>query len=148
MPKIVHPIAGALALIMILLFWLSTALTEFFASQATVTTVKMLIPWGFWILIPAMAAAGASGFRLGKSWQGPLVGQKKRRMPIIAANGIFILIPAALYLSIKAQSGTFDTGFYAVQMLELIAGAVNITLLALNMRDGLKMTRRIQRATK
>ena len=60
-------------------------------------------------------------------------------MPFIAANGILVLIPAALFLASKAKAGEFDTAFYAVQALELLAGPVNITLLSLNMRDGLKM---------
>lgn len=148
MPKQIHPLAGALAVVTISLFWLSTAWSELFASQATITTVKSLIPWGFLILVPSLAIAGASGFRLGGSWKAALIARKKRRMRILAANGLLILIPSALYLASKAQSGAFDTGFYAVQTFELIAGAVNITLLALNMRDGLRMTRRIPPATK
>ena len=66
-----------------------------------------------------------------------------RRMPIIAANGLLVLIPAALFLSWKAATDEFDSAFYAVQALELVAGAVNFTLLALNMRDGLRMTGRL-----
>ena len=60
-------------------------------------------------------------------------------MPLIAANGIVILIRSALFLASKARAAEFDTSFYAVQALELAAGAPNITLLGLNMRDGLKM---------
>ena len=41
-------------------------------------------------------------------------------------------------------AGEFDTAFYAVQALELAAGATNIMLLGLNMRDGLKMTGRFR----
>lgn len=74
--------------------------------------------------------------------RGPLVATKKKRMPFIAANGIGILIPAALYLSFKAQAGAFDTAFYTVQAVELTVGAVNIALLGLNMRDGLRLSRR------
>ena len=140
MMKMIHPVAGALGLAMILSFWLSTLLSELFADAATVALVKSLIPWGFLILVPAMALAGMSGFRLGKTWRGPVVAQKRKRMPVIAVNGILILIPAALYLSAKAQAGAFDTGFYIVQGLELVAGAVNITLLGLNMRDGLQLS--------
>ena len=77
--------------------------------------------------------------------RGPLVETKKKRMPIIAANGILILIPSALFLSFKAQAGAFDTWFYAIQALELVAGAVNFTLLGLNMRDGLRMTGKMRR---
>ena len=142
MKKIIHPIAGGIALATISTFWLSTLLSEVFGGIAVVTTVKTLIPWGFLILIPALIAAGGSGFQLSGKMRGPLVAKKKKRMPFIAANGVLILIPSALYLSFKAQAGAFDTGFYAVQALELIAGATNITLLGLNMRDGFRLTRR------
>jgi hypothetical protein len=145
MSKIIHPVAGAIALLTIATFWLSTALTELFASQAAVTAVKTAIPWGFLLLIPALAAAGGSGLSLAKGRRAGLIGTKLKRMPIIAANGILVLIPSALYLASKAQAGEFDSAFYAVQALELAAGATNITLLGLNMRDGLKMTRRFRR---
>lgn len=144
--RILHPVAGATALLTILTFWISTALVELFADAAAITLVKTLIPWGFAILVPAMAAVGFSGNRLGRTWRGRLVAAKTRRMPFIAANGVLILIPSALYLSFKAQAGAFDTAFYAVQSLELIAGAVNIALLMLNMRDGLRLSGRMRRA--
>ena len=38
MAKIIHPIAGTIALLTILSFWIATALSELFAGQATVTT--------------------------------------------------------------------------------------------------------------
>ena len=74
-----------------------------------------------------------------------LVGAKLKRMPLIAANGILVLIPSALFLASKARVGEFDTSFYAVQAIELIAGTANITLLCLNMRDGFKMKGRFRR---
>jgi len=139
MTKIIHPLAGTLAILTIATFWLSTALSELFAPQAVVIAVKTAIPWGFLLLIPALAAAGGSGLVLAKGRRAGLVGAKLKRMPLIAANGILVLIPSALFLASKAKAGEFDTGFYAVQALELCAGAANITLLSLNMRDGLKM---------
>lgn len=142
MIKALHPVAGGIALATISTFWLSTVLSELFGSTAAVTTVKTSIPWGFLLLIPALIAAGGSGFRMSKKMRGPLIAKKRKRMPFIAANGILILIPSALYLSFKAQAGAFDTGFYTVQALELIAGGANITLLGLNMRDGFKLSRR------
>jgi len=139
MIKTIHPMAGVLAILTIATFWLSTALAELFASQAVVTAVKTAIPWGFLVLIPALAAAGGSGFTMAKGRRTGLIGTKIKRMPIIAGNGILVLVPSALYLASKARAGEFDTAFYAVQALELVAGAANITLLGLNMRDGLKM---------
>jgi nitrogen fixation-related uncharacterized protein len=134
-----HPVAGVIGFVTILTFWLSTA-SELFGSTAAIATVKETIPWGFLILVPALAIAGASGFRLGGTSPDPRIVSKKRRMPIIAANGIFILIPAALYLATLASRGDFGTVFYAVQAIELLAGAVNLTLMALNIRDGFRLT--------
>lgn len=41
-----------------------------------------------------------------------------------------------------AFNGNFGTGFCALQAVELVAGAVNIGLLGLNMRDGFRLRRR------
>lgn len=140
MLKRLHPLSGTLALLTILMFWSATVFSELFASPATVMTVKAAIPWGFLLLIPALAATGASGIALARERNGALIQGKRRRMPVIAANGLLILIPSALLLSYKAQSGEFDGIFYGVQAIELAAGAVNVVLLALNLRDGLRMS--------
>lgn len=145
MIRIIHPVAGALALVTIATFWLSTAVSELLASEPTVAAVKTAIPWGFLLLIPALMAAGGSGVVLAKGRRAGRIGAKLRRMPFIAANGILVLVPAALFLASKARATDFDTVFYAVQALELVAGAANVTLLGLNMRDGLKMTGRLRR---
>ncbi len=140
MLKIVHPVAGMLATLTIATFWLSTAISELFLSEAAVVAVKTAIPWGFLILIPALAATGGSGFVWSKGQRQGLVGAKLKRMPFIALNGLLILIPAALFLASKARAGEFDTTFYVVQAIELIAGAANLTLLGMGMRDGLRLT--------
>lgn len=140
MTKIVHPVAGMIAILTIATFWLSTAISELFLSEAAVVAVKTAIPWGFLILIPALAATGGSGFAWSKGQRMGLVGAKLKRMPFIAANGLLVLVPAALFLASKARAGEFDTTFYVVQALELIAGAANLTLLGLGMRDGLRLT--------
>lgn len=145
MIKKLHPIAGALALLTIASFWLSTVLSELFASQAAVIAVKTAIPWGFLLLVPAMAAAGGSGFGLARGRKAELIGTKVKRMPLIAANGILVLIPAALFLCAKAKAGEFDTAFNVVQAVELLAGAANLALMGLNMRDGLKLTGKLDR---
>lgn len=145
MIKYIHPIAGALAILTIATFWLSTVFSELFGSQSTIVLVKSAIPWGFLLLIPAIAIAGGSGFALTKGHRGGPIGRKVKRMPLVAANGLLILIPSALYLSFKANGGSFDAAFYGVQVLELLVGAANMTLLGLNMRDGLIMKGRLRR---
>ena len=112
-------------------------------STSFVTAVKTAIPWGFLLLIPALTATGGSGFGLAKGAHGGLIGTKLKRMPFIAGNGLLILIPCALFLASKARGSQFDTSFYIVQALELVAGATNLTLLGLNMRDGFHFTGRL-----
>lgn len=139
----IHPLAGGVTLLTIATFRLSTTLSELFGSRETIITVKTAIPWGFLLLIPALAAAGGSGFELTGGRRAGLSAAKAKRIPLIAANGILVLIPSALFLASKARAGAFDTSFYAVQGLELIVGAANITLLGLNMRDGIGLTGRL-----
>jgi hypothetical protein len=118
---------------------------ELFGSKVAVITVKTAIPWGFLLLIPALAAAGGSGVVLSKGRLIGLVGTKLKRMPIIAANGILVLIPSAFFLASKARATEFDTSFYAVQALELVAGAANVALLGINLHEGLRMKGWLQR---
>mgnify|MGYP003546656313 len=143
--KQVHFIAGLLAIVTIAAFFIATIIVELFGAPEAVATVKALIVMpGLFILVPAIAATGASGFFLSKSRQGRLVEIKKRRMPFIAANGLVVLIPCAIFLNRWASAGTFDSTFYLVQSLELLAGVVNLTLMGLNIIDGLKMSGRFR----
>jgi len=139
-----HAIFGSIALLCIFSFWTSTLISEFFLSTAAIVTVKGAVLQAMWILIPAMVATGGSGFVLAKNRSGRLVESKKKRMPFIALNGLLVLLPAAFYLHSKVQAGAFDTSFYAVQAVELIAGATNLWLLSKNMYDGLKLTGRLR----
>ncbi len=141
----IHAIAGGIGFVMILLFWTSTVVSELFASHETVATVKALILKGMFILIPAMAIAGGSGTAMGRKRKDALTKAKKTRMPIIALNGLLVLVPAAWFLAGKATAGEFDSTFYTIQVIELIAGGANLTMMGLNIRDGLRMTGKIQR---
>ena len=141
----IHAIAGIIGFLTIALFWTSTLYSELFTDHTTIAAIKAAILKGMFVLVPAMVIVGASGMSLGGKRQDRLSLAKKKRMPIIAANGLLILLPAAFYLESKATSGAFDTAFYAVQVLELFAGVANLTMMGLNIRDGLTLTGRIGR---
>ena len=148
MPKLAHLIAALLAPLCIATFFLSTILTELFGSHAAVAQLKSLIVSpGLWIMVPLMAAAGGSGMFLARSRKGRLVDAKKKRMPFIAANGLLVLVPCAIVLNRWATAGSFDTAFYAVQAIELVAGALNLALMGLNAREGLRMAGRLRSTT-
>src|SRR5262245_14954742 len=99
MTRVIHPIAGVLAFLTIATFWLSTVLIELLGSRAAVVALKTTIPWGFLLLGPAVALTAASGAALAKGQQRGLVGAKAKRMPIITANGLLVILPSALFLA-------------------------------------------------
>ena len=140
-----HPIAGLTGFFVISTFWLSTVTAELFGSMSEVVFVKEVIPYGFLLLVPALAMTGASGFSMGRGSQDLRILRKKRRMQFIAMNGILILAPSALILAALAARGDFGAGFYVLQAIELIAGATNLVLMSLNIRDGLMLSGRLAR---
>ena len=143
MTHIIHRIAAVTAAICIATFLISTITSELFGSYETVATVKQLIVMpGLFILVPAIAATGGTGFALAKTRKGKLIQAKKKRMPFVGANGLLVLIPCAIVLDRMASAGTFDITFYSIQAIELLAGAVNLTLMGMNIRDGLRMSGR------
>ncbi|UVL74811.1 hypothetical protein [Pseudomonas protegens] len=144
MLKRLHLTASLLALLCIATFFVSTLLVESMGTLHAIAQLKQLIVSpGLWVLIPAMAVAGASGMGLSRARQGRLIASKQKRMPFIAANGLLVLVPCAIVLNQWASAGSFDTDFYVVQVIELIAGATNLTLMGLNVRDGLRLSGRL-----
>ena len=127
-------------------FWISTAVVEIAGSPGSIARVKTLIPWGFAVLIPALALTARTGIVLagGGATTGPS-GRKLRRTKLAAANGVLVLVPSALYLASKATTFAFDWTFFLIQAVELSAGAANLVMLGLNARDGLLMTGRLRR---
>lgn len=143
MKRLAHVVAGGLALILVATFWMSTVVAELFLGEAALVMVKSGIVSGMWLLIPALAVTGISGFRLSRSHPGgSRLRAKQKRMACVALNGILILLPAALWLKARTLSGDFGTGFAVIQAIELIAGGINIGLMALNFRDGLMVAGR------
>jgi hypothetical protein len=140
----IHLGAGLLATLTIALFLASTVLVEAFAGPVAVARVKSLIVMpGLLVLVPLIALTGGTGFALARRWPGHrVVARKKKRMPVIAGNGVLILIPAAILLDRWAAAGAFDARFYLVQAIELLAGGANLALMGLNIRDGLQLAGR------
>ncbi|ASK27388.1 hypothetical protein [Neisseria chenwenguii] len=137
----IHAIAAVMAFCCIALFWSSTLISELFLSLAAVVKVKQLIVYTMILFIPSMAIMGATGMKMGgKSTFAPIAA-KRKRMPVIAMNGLLILLPAAFFLNSKAQAEAFDSVFYTVQVIELLAGLVNLSLMGLSMRDGFAIRR-------
>ena len=138
-----HAGAGATAMFVIASFWGATLIAELFLDHVAVAAVKQAIVYGLLLLVPCLAVTGGSGFVLGKRRQVALVRQKQRRMKLIAANGLLVLVPTAFFLNGKAIAAEFDALFYLVQGVELVVGMVQLTLLGLNFRDGLRLRQQV-----
>lgn len=140
MKLMIHRFAAIIATLFIATFFFSTLLVELFGTMESIKLVKSLIVFpGLFILVPAIALTGATGAAMAKDRKGNIIERKRKRMPIVTFNGIFILIPAAYFLSQWANSGELDSMFYSVQALEFIAGATNLALMSLNIIDGWKL---------
>jgi len=137
----IHAAAAILTLLFLAAFWISTAVSELFLAAGAVAQVKLAIAYALLGFVPVMMLTAASGFMMGGKGKHPLLQAKRGRMPFIAANGLLVLVPAAVFLAMRAQAGRFDGVFYAVQALELAAGAANLALIGLNIRDGLRLGR-------
>ena len=140
MKPVLHAASGALAMICIASFWVSTAVSELFLDHPAIAFVKRTIVFGLFFLVPLLILTGLTGTMLGKGRREPLIAKKTKRMRVVAANGLLVLVPAALVLNGMAAAGRFDAAFFAVQSVELAVGIVQMVLMALNVCDGLRLS--------
>jgi asparagine N-glycosylation enzyme membrane subunit Stt3 len=69
-----------IAMLCIATFFTSTVIVELFGREEMIVKVKGLILMpGLFILIPAMAATGGTGFSLSKTKKSPLVDSKEKQ---------------------------------------------------------------------
>lgn len=132
----VHAVAGVLGLTLIVLFFTSSVVVELAGDESAVVRVKTLILFGVLVLVPSMMVTGATGRLLAGQRNNARIQAKKKRMVAIGSIGLAILVPCAVVLQRLAVAGDFGTAFYVIQAVELVGGAVNITLMGLNVRDG------------
>ncbi len=89
-----------------------------------------------------MPTLAVTGNMLGGNSKDPTVIIKKRRMKIVSINGV-MLISLAIFLYYQSHYRTLDGLFLSFQLLELILGLVNLTLIGMNVRSGMILSRRI-----
>ena len=143
--RTVHATAAFIAMAMIVAFLAVTLSTLGGGAVADAGTSKAVVWYGVKWLVVALAAAGMTGKAMCRGRPGGLAAVKFRRMKIVAANGILILVPCAYLLYARTQVAPVNGWYAALQIVEIAAGIVNLALLAANMRDGLRMrARRIQ----
>ena len=140
--SLTHRLSALLALGLLFTFWTSTIVVEALGDPGAITRVKTLIAFAIPLMALLMATAALSGQALGKNRTSPILRAKQLRTRLAALNAIVVLIPAAITLALWAQHGRFGPAFVGVQAVELCAGAVNFVLLGLNVKAGLRLSRR------
>jgi len=138
---LIHKISGLIAFILIASFFVSSLFVDMFGDKTAVISVKSNIFAAIWLLIPLMAITGMTGMKMApKVTSGP-IGAKKKRMPFVALNGLLVLLPAAYFLKEMAINGEFNSLFYTLQTIELLAGFINLSLMGMNIRDAMTLKR-------
>lgn len=145
MKRMVHAIAGTAAMLLVAVFLTSTVYAELTMDVWIIAGTKRFILYGICLLIPAMAIVGGSGFSLAKGRVGGVIDVKMKRMRVIAANGLVIMLPSAIWLHMLASTGSFGMTFVIVQIIEIAGGLLQLYLLGRNFRDGLRLSGRLRR---
>jgi hypothetical protein len=133
-----HLLAAVGALVLIVVFGVSAAVSEAGGDASEVRVVRLAIVWALPALVGCLVTAGLTGRKLAGRSRAAVVRRKQRRVQIVAAAGVLVLVPSAIILAVASPSGG---GTVALEVVELVAGAVNLTLLGLNFRDGRALTR-------
>ncbi len=134
MRRYIYNFASVLAVFLIAIFMLATITAELNGNRNFILIVKTDILLTLPILILSIILTGILG-RLIPGGNIDVIRRKRRRLTIIAPIGLFILIPCAITLRALAAAHNFGIFFATLQGLELIGGAINLTLLSLNARE-------------
>jgi len=147
-PRLVkaHLLATAIAVLAISTFFASSLIAEILGQEPIIQTVKTGILYALPLLVSAMITLAVTGNRLAGSSRHPEVLRKQLRMKFITANGM-ILVMLAIFLYYQANYRAIDAVFLGAQLAELTLGFINLVLIGLNIKAGLELSTRKQKAS-
>lgn len=136
----IHIAAAAAGLVVITTFLVSSAVTDLIGGAGDIRVLRHGILLGLPLLIGCLVTAALTGRRLAGGFRPAVVRRKQRRLQAVAAAGILVLVPCALILNHLAAAPP-SWVFHSLEITEISVGTLNLSLLALNFRDGRRMTR-------
>jgi hypothetical protein len=139
--RTVHLVASLAATLSVTVLLTATLLIEPTASDSGVRLLRRAVLLGLPVLVVFLIAAGVSGRRLAGGSALPVLRRKQRRLAVAASAGALALVPCAIALDRLATRGYFGQAFTMLEITESALGAMNLTLLVLNTRDGFRLTR-------
>ncbi len=138
----VHLGASLGAVSVIVMFLASSAITDLTGNAGEIRVVRHAIVYALPLLAACLASAGLTGYRLAGGSSSPVLRRKQRRLKAAAAIGLAVLVPCALILNDLTTSVTSGAAVGALEVTEMVFGALNLCLLSLNLFDGLRITHR------
>ena len=140
MKTLYHAAAGISSLTCLLIFLVATINVEYSYSAPEMIAAQGVMLQTMWVYIPLIFTAGGIGYILSKERKERIVQVKKRRMVIIIAVSLFILMPCIYTLANAARYEIAGTIFSRIEILEVLSLILLIALLGLNARDGARLT--------
>lgn len=141
-----HIIATIIAALTISTFFTISIYAEIDGDLEVIKQVKSFIVMAMPIMVVAMPILNITGNKLSGKSQNPTILLKKKRMKWVMLNGICLLTLAILLYYIS-HFQTINTTFFVLQIVELILGFTNLTLILLNAKSGFQLSGKTKRKT-
>ncbi len=139
----IHLTANIAGAILIIVFFVLSLIAEIHGNENFIKQVKEGILYSLPLLIFTMASLNFSGRKLATGLNNSMIAVKQKRMKFVLINGIFLTFIAA-FLYHRAFYVGIDKTFFAAQIVEFILGLTNLLLIALNAKDGFRLSGRIK----
>ena len=135
---LIHLIATGVATLTIATFFSTTIISELSGDINWIINVKRGILYALPLLFISMPTIGITGSKLAGNNKSKVILRKMFRMKIIAFNGLSLVV-LAITLYLRVNKGSLDITFWILQILELLLGATNLTLIGYNISDGINL---------
>lgn len=136
-----HFIAAITATLTIVTFFTLSLIAEIRGNEDFIRGVKAFILYALPVMILAMPILKLTGDKLAGKSKSPLIALKAKRMKFVLVNGM-MLISLAIFLYYRSHYQQIDDIFLIAQIAEFAFGLANLTLIALNAKDGFQLSGR------
>ena len=136
----VHKVAGIFVLLTLVTFFLSTIIIESLGDHEQIKWLKLLIMiFALGLIAPFTIIIGKTGKKVSKGHDPKMLKKKSKLFKTMQRIGPFVLAPTGIALYFMARSDSFNTVFYTIQLIELIAQLTSIVLIIIAINTGIQL---------
>ncbi|WP_413513964.1 hypothetical protein [Myroides odoratus] len=137
----VHIGATIVAMLTILTFFGLSLFAEIKGKIQFIMQVKTFILYALPVMIITMPVLKITGDKLAGKAKNPILLAKQKRMKWMLINGMGLLV-LAIFLYCRSHLYTMDYVFFLAQMVEFMLGLANLTLLIINAKQGMQLSKK------